>query len=85
MATRIRVDAIVFSDKKEGTLDRPVVIYWDSEDGLKKFLVEKVLDVRPAAHSEAGIQGDRYTCRFSNGQETYVFKCSDGKWYVAGK
>ena len=49
------------------------------EDG-RKFPVDRVLDVRPAASLKAGGAGIRYTCRIS-GRERYLF-LDDGCWFV---
>lgn len=85
MLSRKCVDVLAYCPKEEERRIRPVTVYWESDDGRLEFHIDKVLDVRPAAHAKAGIQGDRYTCRFDNGKETYLWYCGDGKWYVAAK
>lgn len=41
------------------------------EDG-EKYIIDRVVDVRPAAAARAGGQGDRYTVEV-NGKRTYIF------------
>ncbi len=58
------------------------------EDG-KKYIIDRVTDIRPAAALKAGGQGDRYTIRVS-GKESYLFfersaalaGNSIGRWFV---
>ena len=67
----------------------PKSIIW--EDGLR-FIIDKILDVRPAAAMKAGGQGDRYTIQVNN-QWSYLFfernvaisGCNIGKWFVERK
>ena len=47
----------------------PLKILWN--DGTS-FLIDKVLDIRPAASLKAGGAGIRYTCRI-NMHETFLF------------
>ena len=58
----------------------PLSIYW--EDG-RKFEVDRLLDVRPAASLKAGGAGMRYKVRVCN-KETFLFY-EEGKWFVEGK
>ena len=44
------------------------------------FLIDRVLDIRPAASLKAGGAGIRYTCRI-NGKETYLF-LEENRWFV---
>ena len=78
MAHRTYVRVIVEYDEEGGV--HPLEIRW--EDG-RKFRVERVLDVRRAAATKAGVQGIRYTCRIL-GQETYLFE-DRGRWFVEAK
>lgn len=55
----------------------PKIIFWNKE---KKFRIDKVLDVRPAASRKAGGQGDRYLCLI-NGTE-HVIYFEDPAWFV---
>ncbi len=67
----------------------PTEILW--EDG-RRFPIDRVLDVRPAAAMKAGGQGDRYTIRV-NGRQSYLFfersekTTGDllGRWFVERK
>ena len=68
---------------------RPRCVYW--EDG-RKYAIDKVLAVRPAAAERSGGQGDRYTVRI-NGQESYLYFEHNpvfgtpvlGRWFVERK
>lgn len=67
----------------------PLQITW--EDG-RKYLIDRVLDIRQAAAMKAGGQGDRYTIRI-NGQHSYLFferstrtgGNNIGRWFVERK
>ena len=75
---RTYVPVIVRFDE-EGKL-RPLLI--EFTDG-RKFIVDKVLDVRRAACESAGGVGMRYTVRIA-GQESYLW-LEKGRWFVAAK
>lgn len=72
----------------EGTM-LPRVIVW--EDG-KKYLIDRVTDIRQAAAMKAGGQGDRYTV-IINGCQSYLFfeRSAEltgnniGRWFVERK
>lgn len=55
----------------------PLRVTW--RDG-RRFLVDRVLERRPAASLKAGGSGMRYTCRFGR-IITYLFY-EDGRWFV---
>ena len=55
----------------------PVVLWWD--DG-RRFIIDRVLDMRRAASLKAGGTGLRFTCRIL-GQERYLY-LDDGRWFV---
>lgn len=67
----------------------PAEIIW--ENG-RRYPIDRVLEVRPAAAMKVGGQGDRYTIRV-NGQQSYLFferseKISGinlGRWFVERK
>lgn len=59
---------------------RPILIEYD--DG-RKFMIDKVLDVRRAACESAGGVGDRYTVRIQ-GKESYLW-LEQNRWFVAAK
>lgn len=63
----------------EGTI-MPLSFVWD--DG-RRFTVDRVLDMRPAASLKAGGQGLRYTCRIS-GKQSYLFY-ENGRWFMEGR
>ena len=58
----------------------PLKILWN--DGTS-FLIDKVLDIRPAASLKAGGAGIRYTCRI-NMRETFLF-LEENRWFVEEK
>ncbi len=62
--------------KKEGSV-LPEKIIWD--DG-REFIVDRVLDIRPAASTKGGGMGLRYLCRI-NSKERYLF-LDDYIWFV---
>jgi hypothetical protein len=78
----VKVTAAFGSDGKI----TPLSLYW--EDG-QEYIIDRILDVRPAAAMKAGGQGDRYTIR-TCGKESYLFferspQLSDptlGRWFV---
>lgn len=89
MTTQAKVYvAVIASFSEEGNL-YPRKLRW--EDG-REYLVEKVLDVRPAAALQAGGQGDRYTVQI-NGHSSYLFfersasisGTNLGRWFVERK
>ena len=55
----------------------PTLIKW--EDG-RKFVVDRILDVRPAASLKVGGAGIRYTIRV-HGKETFLF-LEQERWFV---
>lgn len=59
---------VVASFNEDGVL-LPRQLTW--EDG-EKYVIDRVIDVRPAAAARAGGQGDRYTVEV-NGKRTYMF------------
>ena len=59
----------------------PLSITW--EDG-RKYIIDKVIDMRRAASLKAGGCGIRYRCRIY-GKETYLWLEDDGRWFVEGK
>jgi hypothetical protein len=80
--------AVIASFSEEGNL-YPRKLRW--EDG-REYMIEKVLDVRPAAALKAGGQGDRYTIQI-NGHPSYLFfersaninGTNLGRWFVERK
>ena len=58
----------------------PLCIIWD--DG-RKFIVDKVLDVRRACASKVGGTAIRYTIRI--GQKLTFLYEDEGKWFVESK
>lgn len=65
----IKVYVAVEADfSADGTLI-PKVVIW--ENG-KKYVIDKITDIRQAPAMKAGGQGDRYTI-FINGKQSYLF------------
>ncbi len=56
---------------------RPVEMTW--ADG-RKYVIDRVLDIRQAASLKGGGLGIRYTCRICN-KEVYLFD-DEGKWFI---
>lgn len=69
------------------------VIVEVDEEGNKKplsltfkdrgYVIDRVLDVKPAVAMKVGGIGDRYRIRI-DGHETYIY-CERGKWFVEEK
>ena len=78
MARRAYVKVVV-EVSTEGRV-RPLSVEW--EDG-RCFEVDRLLDVRLAAATQAGGQGMRYTVRIL-GRETYLFE-DEGRWFVEAR
>ena len=58
----------------------PLEIQW--EDG-RRYPIDRILDIRPAASLKAGGAGIRYTCRIG-GHQKYLF-LEENKWFVEAK
>lgn len=58
----------------------PYCVFW--KDG-RRFVIDRILDVRPGHSLKAGGMGLRYTCRIKN-KTTYLF-LEDNKWFVEEK
>ena len=77
--------AVTAKFNSEGIL-LPTSITW--EDG-RRYLIDKVTDIRQAAAMKAGGQGDRYTV-WINGKQSYLFfeRSAEltgnniGRWFV---
>jgi len=61
---------------KDGNI-LPLYINWD--DG-RRFMIDRVTDVRYAASLKAGGAGIRYTCRIK-AHEKYIF-LEENRWFV---
>lgn len=75
---KVFVKVLAFFDP-EGRIT-PMEIIW--EDG-RRFEIDRILDVRPAASLKAGGAGLRYTVRISN--KTTCLFYETGRWFVEGK
>lgn len=76
---------VLASFDAEGTI-LPREIVW--EDG-RRYAIDRVLDIRPAAAMKAGGSGDRYTIRIDGKQSYLFFERSPhlsgnvlGRWFV---
>ena len=58
----------------------PQVVYW--ADG-RRFIIDEVSDIRPAASLKAGGAGLRYRIRIG-GRETYLF-LEENRWFVEAR
>jgi hypothetical protein len=52
------------------------------EDG-RRFTVDRVIDIRPAASLKAGGMGTRYTCSIQ-GRQAFMF-LDGNRWFMEGK
>lgn len=59
---------------------RPIEIEFDE---MRRYHIDKILDVRRAACQSVGGVGERYTCRI-RGRESYLW-FEKGRWLVAAK
>jgi len=67
----------------------PKSLIW--EDG-REYIIDRIIDVRPAASLKAGGQGDRYTVKIMGKQSYLFFERSPnienkniGRWFVERK
>ena len=58
---------------------KPLCLHWP--DG-RKFEVDRLLDVRPAASLKVGGWGMRYICRVLNREVKLFYNEVDKKWYA---
>jgi len=87
MNIKVYVEVTVTMDEEGRML--PKMLVW--EDG-RKYLIDKVTDIRQAAAMKAGGQGDRYTV-IINGQQSHLFfeRSTNlsgnviGRWFVERK
>ncbi len=78
MARRVTVKVVVEIDEEGQSW--PQSLTW--EDG-RRFMIDRVLDVRPAVALKVGGSGLRYTCRIL-GREVYLFN-DRGCWFMEGR
>lgn len=79
---------VLASFREDGVM-LPRALIW--EDGTR-YNIDRVSDIRQAAASKAGGQGDRYTVNI-NGRRSYLFfeRCTEltgnniGRWFVERK
>jgi len=87
MNIKVYVD-VELSVRQDGFIT-PKSLVW--EDG-RKYIIDKVIDIRQAAAMKAGGQGDRYTI-IINGKQSYLFfeRSTNlsgnviGRWFVERK
>ncbi len=70
----------VLAEFDENGMILPRSIRW--EDG-RRFTVDEVADVRPAASTKVGGSGMRYACRIA-GKYVYLFR-DRSRWFMEGK
>ncbi|WP_414732290.1 hypothetical protein [Acetobacterium carbinolicum] len=61
---------------------KPTLIYW--HDG-RKFMIDRVMDIRPGASRRAGGQGIRYLCMIMGVETVVFFEGVSGRWFVEEK
>lgn len=66
---------VIAQFSSEGQI-RPLLFTW--KDG-KRYRIDEILDIRPAASLKSGGSGIRYTCRVSR-QILYLF-LDDNQWF----
>ncbi|MDR0491060.1 MAG: hypothetical protein LBH28_07435 [Oscillospiraceae bacterium] len=84
MSCDIKVYVDVNEDRMKDGKVVPLSFVW--EDG-RRYEIDRILDVRPAASLKAGGAGMRYTVRVRN-RETYMFLEEDSgavKWFMERK
>ncbi len=72
------VDVIVLFKENGDKIPKSVI--WNNN---KRYNIDRILDVRPAASRKAGGQGERYLCQI-NGTEHILF-FEDPAWFVEEK
>lgn len=78
MALRTYVQVIA-TFNKDGSITPHALIFHDQQ-----FIIDRVLDRRPAAATKAGGQGMRYTVRIGE-RQTYIFHDEQQRWFVEEK
>ena len=78
MAVRTYVQVIA-TFNKEGIITPHALTFHG-----RQYIIDRVLDRRPAAASKAGGQGMRYTVRIDE-KETYIFFDENQRWFVEEK
>jgi hypothetical protein len=84
---KVYVDVTVSIDANGNMM--PTQLTW--EDGTQ-YIIDRVINICPAAAMKAGGQGDRYTIKIS-GKQSYLFfersakisGCNLGRWFVERK
>jgi len=56
---------------------KPIYIIW--EDG-RKYLIERITQIIPAASLKSGGMGLRYTCKICS-QQRYLY-LEEGRWFI---
>ncbi|MBQ4551422.1 MAG: hypothetical protein IKM26_00165 [Clostridia bacterium] len=78
MFTRTYVQVIA-TFNEDGSITPHALTFHDQQ-----FIIDRVLDRRPAAATKAGGQGMRYTVRIG-GKQTYIFLDEQQRWFVEEK
>ena len=78
MSRKVYVKVVAEFDEQGRLLPKSIV--W--EDG-QRYVIDRVLDVCPAASLKLGGCGMRYTCRI-HGRQVYLFQ-DDTRWFMAGR
>lgn len=78
MFTRTYVQVIA-TFGEDGSITPHALTFHDQQ-----FIIDRVLDRRPAAATKAGGQGMRYTVRIGD-KQTYIFQDEQQRWFVEEK
>ena len=70
---------VIATFHEDGTITPHALTFHDHQ-----FLIDRVLDRRPAAATKAGGQGMRYTVRIGE-KQTYIFCDEQQRWFVEEK
>ncbi|MFN6432227.1 hypothetical protein EUCA11A_40840 [Eubacterium callanderi] len=76
MNVKKRYVKVMTMTEEDGAV-KPLLIYWDED---RRYPVDAILDVRPAASRKAGGQGLRYLIRIGK-TETEIYY-EDPAWFV---
>lgn len=70
---------VIATFHEDGTITPHALTFHD-----RQFLIDRVLDRRPAAATKAGGQGMTYTVRIGE-KQTYIFCDEQQRWFVEEK
>lgn len=71
------IDVIVYMTKEKKMV--PLAIYWNTNDGRKRYEIEKIYEIRRQS-SRVGGTGIRYYCKIG-GKQRYLF-FERNRWFL---